>query len=126
MPEEVKPGTGATPALKVQEHAPTTPSPAQVKVRPSRDVIEKTRAGLAQTDDPDTVYEVSVSQWGHDDNRYVRGQLVMRADVPENYDFGAARRNGTLTPTTISKADYIKMQRESTADAVEAEKAAVK
>jgi hypothetical protein len=108
------------PVAQVQE-APVIPSPNPVQPRPSREALEKAREKSAKDDDPDTVYEVTVSQWGHDDNRFTRGQLVMRDDVPEGYDFNFAKRAGTIVASSVSKADYQKMQKDATAAALEAE-----
>lgn len=107
------------PVASVQE--PAIPSSQPVQVRPSRDALEAARLKAAKSDDPDTVYEVNVSQWGHDDNRYVRGQLLMASDVPAGYDFAAAKRNETVIPSTVSAAEYRKMQKESTETALERE-----
>lgn len=108
------------PVATVQE-SPAIPSAQPVQVRPSKNAIEAARLRAAKDDDPDTVYEVNVSQWGHDDNRFVRGQLVMRSDVPAGYDFEFAKRVGAIIPSSISKADYQKMQKEATEGALEAE-----
>lgn len=99
----------------------TLPSVNPVVVRPSKDVLEAARLKAAKNDDPDTVYEVNVSQWGHDDDRFVRGQLVMREDIPEGYDFKHARLTETLVASTISAADYRKMKKEATQKALDEE-----
>lgn len=108
------------PVAKVQE-PPTMPSTRPVVARPNRDAIEAARLAAAKTENPETVYEVNVSQWGHDDNRFVRGQLVTKADCPPGYDWGHARRTETVIPSTISKADYERMKKEATEAAIKAE-----
>src|SRR5215467_10189898 len=103
MPEE-----RSAAGKQVEQVIPATPAGGPVKTRPSTETVQKERDKQAEKDDPNTVYEINVTQWGHDENRFVRGQLVARADIPEGYDFKSARENGTLIPSTVSLAELRK------------------